>query len=75
IVETRACQGPKKGLRVSYRSLSGRYLRQSAFLDLIRAGYIGAHAETTEHMKVLVDAVLQGGRSVVAAIQQPRTMA
>ncbi|MGH2396269.1 MAG: hypothetical protein ACRDFW_04625 [bacterium] len=68
-----ACQGPKKGLRVSYRSLSGRYLRQSAFLDLIRAGYIGAHAETTEHMKVLVDAVLQGGRSVVAAIQQPRT--
>ena len=24
-----ACRGPKKGLRVSYKSLSGRYLRQS----------------------------------------------
>lgn len=64
------CRGPKKGLRVSYESLSGRYLRQSAFLDLVRSGYIGAHAETTGHMKALVDAVLNSNRAVVAAIQQ-----
>ncbi|MGH9905210.1 MAG: hypothetical protein ACRD8U_06445, partial [Pyrinomonadaceae bacterium] len=60
------------GLRVSYKSLGGRYLRQGPFLDLIRSGYIGAHAETTQHLKVLVDAVLDSDRSVVAAIQQPR---
>ena len=66
------CLGPKKGLRVSYKSLSGRYLRQNAFFDLVRSGYIGAHAETTAHMKTLVDAVLTGNRAVVGAIQQPR---
>jgi hypothetical protein len=66
-----ACKGPKKGLRVSYNSLSGRYLRQNAFLDLIRSGYIGAHAETTQHMTVLVEAVLKNGNAVVSAIQRP----
>jgi hypothetical protein len=64
------CRGPKKGLRVSYESLSGRYLRQGPFLDLIRSGYIGGHAETTRHMKVLIDAVLDANRAVVAAIQE-----
>jgi hypothetical protein len=63
-------QGPKKGLRVSYESLSGRYLRQNAFLDLIRSGYIGAHAETTAHLKTLVEPVLQNDRALVAAIQR-----
>jgi hypothetical protein len=66
------CRGPKKGLRVSYTSLAGRYLRQGPFLDLVRAGYIGAHAETTALLKELVDAVLNGNRAVIAAIQRPR---
>lgn len=65
-----ACEGPKKGLRVSYKSLSGRYLRQGAFLDLVRSAYIGGHAETTAHLKTLVEAVLKNGRAVVIAIQQ-----
>ncbi|OYY92674.1 MAG: hypothetical protein B7Y41_14815 [Hydrogenophilales bacterium 28-61-23] len=65
------CQGPRGGLRVSYESLSGRYLRQNAFLDLLRSGYIGAYAETTSHMKVLVEQVLCSNRAVVAAIQRP----
>jgi hypothetical protein len=63
-----ACKGPKNGLRISYEGLAGRYLRQSAFLDLIRSGYIGAHAETTQHLKTLVKAVLNSNRAVVAAI-------
>lgn len=70
-----ACLGPKKGLRVSYKSLCGRYLRQGAFLDLVRSGYIGAHAETTGHMKALIQAVLNGNRAVVAAIQQSKDSA
>jgi hypothetical protein len=64
-----ACQGPRNGLRVSYNSLSGRYLREHAFVDLVRSGYVGAHSETTENLMVLVEAVLKNDRAVVAAIQ------
>jgi hypothetical protein len=53
-----ACNGPKGGLRISYESLAGRYSRQGAFLDLIRSGYIGAHGETTQHLKTLAKAVV-----------------
>jgi len=35
----------------------------------VRSGYIGAHAETTHHLKTLVKAVLANDRAVVAAIQ------
>ena len=66
-----ACIGPKEGLRVSYKSLSGRYLRAGAFLDLVRSGYIGAHAETTGHLSTLIQEILNGNRAVVAAIQRP----
>ena len=62
-------RGPRGGFRISFDSLAGRYLRQTAFLDLVRSGYIGAHAETTEHLKELVRSVVQGEKSVVAAIQ------
>ena len=65
-----ACQGPRGGIRITYNSLAGRYLRESPFLDLIRAGYIGAHAETTQQMRVLVNAVLRNDKAVVAAVQQ-----
>jgi hypothetical protein len=65
-----ASQGPKGGLRVSYNSLSGCYLRQTPFLDLIKSGYIGAYASETQQLKVLIDAVLSGNRSVVGAIQR-----
>lgn len=67
--EDPACRGPRNGLRLSYDSLAGRYLRNGAFIDLVRSGYVGAHAETTEHLKILVEAVLKSDRSVVAAIQ------
>ena len=60
-----ALKGPKDGLRISYDGLAGRYLRQGAFLDLIHSGYIGTHAETTAHLKTLVDAVLKNDRAVV----------
>lgn len=66
-------RGPKNGLRVSYKSLDGRYLRPDVFLDLLRAGYIGARAETTNHLRALVGAVLRNDHSVVAAIQSRQT--
>lgn len=62
-------KGPGGGIRVSYESLAGRYLRQQPFLDLIRSGYIGATAETTDYLKELINAVIKGDRAVVGAIQ------
>ena len=67
-----ACRGPRGGFRISFERLAGRYLRQGAFLDLIRSGYIGAHAETTIHLKALVEAVVRQDRAVVAAVQSPK---
>ena len=62
-------RGPRRGIRVSFESLSGRYLRQGAFLDLIRSGYIGAYAEKTFDIRTLVQFVVQNGKSAVTAIQ------
>jgi len=67
-----SCRGPRGAVRVSFESLAGRYLRQGPFLDLIRAGYIGATAETTAYLRELVETVVNGDRAVVAAIQSYR---
>ena len=64
-----SCKGPRGAVRVSYESLAGRYLRQGPFLDLIRAGYIGATSKTKDFLKELVKAVIEGDRAVVGAIQ------
>ena len=64
-------KGPRGGLRVSYRSLDGSYMRGRAFLDLIRSGYIGSHAEITKHLKTLIKEILDGNHAVIAAIQSP----
>ncbi|MEQ9519037.1 MAG: hypothetical protein RLN89_06310 [Parvibaculum sp.] len=64
-----SCKGPRGAVRVSFESLAGRYLRQGPFLDLIRAGYIGATTETTSILKTLVEAVVDGDKAVVGAIQ------
>jgi len=64
-----SCKGPRGAVRVSFTSLTGRYLRQGPFLDLIRAGYIGATTKTTAHLKELVEVVVNGDRAVVGAIQ------
>ena len=46
-------------------------MRGMACLDLIRSGYIGSHAEMTEHLKTLIKEILDGNRAVIAAIQSP----
>jgi hypothetical protein len=64
-----ACRGERHGVRISYDSLRGRYMRQGAFVDLIKAGYIGAYEATTDQFDALIQSVLDGNRAVVAAIQ------
>jgi hypothetical protein len=72
-VLTPAARGPKGGLRIGYNALGGRYMREQPFLDLIKAGYVGAHAETTDQLMALVKGVLDRGRAVVGAIQTATT--
>ena len=62
------CKGPRGGFRISFESLAGRYLRNNAFIDLVSSGYIGAHIATTAFLNDLVLRVVQGDRTVVAAI-------
>jgi hypothetical protein len=50
---------------ISYEGLVGRYLHQGTYLDLIRSGYIGAHADKTAEMKTLVEVVLKDNRAIV----------
>lgn len=66
------CKGSRGAVRISYNTLRGRYMRQGAFLDLIQSGYIGAYADTTAALSILVEAVLNGNRAVVAAVQSSR---
>lgn len=61
--------GPAGGLRISYRSLDGHYLRSDGFVELVRSGYVGTRGATTDHMQCLIEASLRGGNAVVAAIQ------
>ncbi len=55
----------KSQLRRSCRAL----LAAEWFLDLVRSGYVGSRAETTQHLKTLVQIALNNDRAIVAAVQ------
>lgn len=61
--------GPGGGVRVDYDALNGHYLRQTAFVELVRSGYIGTYPRDTDALMAFVELTLQHGKSVVAAIQ------
>ena len=63
-----SCKGPRGAFRITYDSLAGKYLRQAEFLGLLRAGYIGAYAQTSADLACLISAVLNDGYAVVRAV-------
>lgn len=63
------------GLRLSYDVLNGRYMRQTAFFSLLQAGYIGADVHTSRALETLISDLLEGGDSVVIALQRVTTEA
>jgi hypothetical protein len=69
LIDGGVANGPRGGLRISYRSLDGHYLRSEAFVELVRSGYIGTRGATTEHLQTLIKAGLEQGRAVVAGVQ------
>lgn len=60
--------GVRGGVRISYKSLGGRYIPEEAFLALLRAGYIGPDAKTTDHFATLVRRLIDNDHAVVGAI-------
>ena len=67
------CQGPRGGFRITYDTLDGRYLRQEAFIELVRSGYIGSHAKTTADLETLIREILNGNRALVAVLHSTRS--
>lgn len=70
ILRNPAFRTARGNVRVGYRGLDGRYMRQTTFIDLLQAGYIGSDASTTEHLRALIDSVLLGDDSLVIAVQR-----
>jgi hypothetical protein len=69
----RAQHGRRRGkgaMKISYKDLNGAYLRDSAFFDLIRSGYIGSSEAATAQLTPLIRALLNGDRAVVVAVQK-----
>jgi hypothetical protein len=71
IVNSSMTRGSKGGLRISYERLEGCYMRQSTFIDLLQAGYIGTYTDSTSAFQTLIEQIVAGNRSVVAALQYP----
>ncbi len=70
MLEDGALVGPAGGLRISYQTLDGHYLRSEPFVELVRSGYVGTRGATTDHLQALIEASLKGGNAVVAGIQR-----
>ena len=72
ILASPEAQGPMGGVRVSYDSLEGTYLRQGDMISLISSGYVGTHRTQTEALATIIDEVSRGNRAVVLAWQKLR---
>jgi hypothetical protein len=70
LINSPGARGPRDGVRISYDSLEGSYMRHGTFIDLMQAGYIGSYADDTLDFQVLIEEVMRNNRSVVAAIQR-----
>ncbi len=69
LCEDPECRGPRGGIRITHNTLNGRYLRQEAFVGLLRSGYIGAYAKTTADLEAVIGAILDGDKAFVGALQ------
>jgi hypothetical protein len=63
------CKGGKGGVRLTYESLEGVYLRETDLIGLIRSGYIGTHRMESEALHPIISEVAKGNRALVFAWQ------
>ncbi len=58
--------GPRGGKYVSYRN-AGRYFTNTAFIELVQAGWIGTRNITSMQLNSLIQKILESGKSLVLA--------
>ncbi len=63
-------KGPKGGVRVSFKTLDGTYLRETDMLGLIRSGYVGTHKAETTILAEMIREAAQGNKAVVLGWQK-----
>lgn len=63
-------KGPKGGIRLSYNTLNGTYLRKADMINLIRSGYVGTHRSETKVLKIIIETVAKGDKAIVFAWQK-----
>lgn len=62
-------KGPKGGVAVSFES-AGRYMSNSEFSQLLRAGWIGTHVADEPQLSAILQSSLASGHSVLAAVHK-----
>lgn len=62
-------KGPKGGVRVSFKTLDGTYLREAGILSLISSGYIGTHKAETTALAPIIREAARGNKAVVLGWQ------
>lgn len=62
-------KGPRGGVRVSFKTLDGTYLRKDDMLGLIRSGYIGTHKAETTALAAIIREAARGDKAVVLGWQ------
>ena len=65
--KSQQAKGALGGLRLTYKSLRGVYLRHSDMVGLLRSGYIGTHRAETEALAIIFDQVAKGNKRIVVA--------
>jgi len=70
ILASPEAKGPKEGIRLSYNTLDGTYLREVDMIGLIRSGYVGTHRAETEVLEQIISEVAKGNKALVLAWQQ-----
>lgn len=70
ILASPEARGPKDGIRLSYDTLDGTYLREADMISLIRSGYVGTHRVETEALAMIISEVANGNKALVLAWQR-----
>lgn len=70
ILTSTKAKGPREGIRLSYETLDGTYLRETDMISLIRSGYIGTHRAETEALATIISEVAKGNKALVLAWQK-----
>ena len=69
ILASPEAKGSKDGIRLSYDTLGGTYLREADMISLIRSGYGGTDRAETEALTAIFSEVAKGNKALVLAWQ------